>query len=255
MNIKKALAVAAATATLAASVTAVTVNASVLGQSSDFAEFVVTGGELLPFDLAAIMLDGGVNNQLAVIAVIEPDSLAPGKYRFNAELTADKAIEEMVNDAVHENYGWDFDCSSLDILNITITKEDGTLAELNGSIKLMIANEKGYAFDDVYELTNSQLVKADYTTENGTVVMTTNNLGKIALTMVRSNEASVDDSDVDLSIAPPPTDKDLSVPSTDLNPNNNPVNTGDSTPVFVVAGVTLAALSAAVVISKRKKAE
>ena len=236
MNIKKSFLVALAAVTAVASVSALAVSASSLGESTDAQHIVVEKD--VPTVVTAV-LDGKVGNALKVKTEFPVDA-PEGEYYFFTALVADKEVEDAFDAVVKSDLK--------DVFEIGLMDAEGKGAdEVAKNAKITFSTTKASAYNKVFALSDDGnfVDMGAVKTEEG-LTFTNDGYTKFVLAFVEDEKSSEPVSDPTSKPSTPSTP----TPSTPVTPTGDN-NTAATAAVFAVMGVV--ALGTVLATTKMKK--
>lgn len=238
MNIKKSFLVALAAVTAVASVSALAVSASSLGESTDAQHIVVEKD--VPTVVTAV-LDGKVGNALKVKTEL-PVGAPEGEYYFFTALVADKEVEDAFDAVVKSDLK--------DVFEIGLMDAEGKGAdEVAKNAKITFSTTKASAYNKVFALTDDGTFvdMGAVTAEDG---LTFTNDGYTRFVLAAVYDEPISDPDISKESKPStPSTPSTPTPSDPVTPTGD--NTAATTAVFAVMGAV--ALGTVLATTKMKK--
>ena len=239
MNIKKSFLVALAAVTAVASVSALAVSASYLGESTDAQHIVVEKD--VPTVVTAV-LDGKVGNALKVKTEFPVDA-PEGEYYFFTALVADKEVEDAFDAVVKSDLK--------DVFEIGLMDAEGKGAdEVAKNAKITFSTTKASAYNKVFAVSDDGnfVDMGAVDTDDG---LTFTNDGYTRFVLAAVYDEPISDPDISKESKPStPSTPSTPTPSTPVTPTGDN-NTAATAAVFAVMGVV--ALGTVLATTKMKK--
>lgn len=259
MNIKKSFLVALAAVTAVTSVSAMTVSASTLGDSTEAISIIADGVNETE---AIATLDGG--NKTVYAKVNLANDLAAGNYTLVVSVVADKATEEAFDAVVSSEFKDVFEISlkdangnTVDFNNIKVTFAKSlngldVKSTATGANDSLIATTADVFYNEAYGVDGVTFADLNAEVSNAALSFSTNGYSKFVLAYV-NNETSESQVSTEEPISKPEsqsqTDVSKPTPSTPTTPTGD--NTAATAAVFAVMGVV--ALGTVLATTKMKK--